>query len=527
MQNSTEFELERAELEAVLSSEAFARSSKVAQILKYVCEAHFTGRSQEIKEYNIAIEVFGRPADFDQARDSIVRVEAHRLRKRLQEFYAGKGADHEMRIVLSPGNYVPQFVRRQGTSSVSASSLESAAVFAEPGVPSSLAPLEQSQSARRFRLLWRYTLAAVMILVIGAVVYARLPHQAAWLPAKSGAGTVAADSSSEEVRILAGAADTNIVDHYGNTWYGDRYFNGGTVRAVPPRPIAYTQDPALFYHLREGDFSYDIPLQNRSYELRLYFAETIFGENNVAGGGESSRVFRIFANAKTLDDGLDVIADAPGSNTANIKVFKDVRPAADGKLHLAFATVTNDVAFVNAIEIAPSEPGAIRPIRILAREIGYTDENNRVWSSDRYFHNGVLAPRTVPVAGTEEQELYHSERFGNFSYVIPVAKNGRYTVTMKFCESRPGLDAAGGTDYRIFDVLFNGRILLGNFDIFKEAGSLRALDKTFVGLEPNAQGKLNFTFTPTRNYAEINAIEVMDETSRRPSGSRIHGPLHR
>ncbi|HEX3876834.1 MAG TPA: malectin domain-containing carbohydrate-binding protein, partial [Bryobacteraceae bacterium] len=129
--------------------------------------------------------------------------------------------------------------------------------------------------------------------------------------------------------------------------------------------------------------------------------------------------------------------------------------------------------------------------------------------------------------GTEEQELYHSERFGNFSYVIPVAKNGRYTVTMKFCESRPGLDAAGGTDYRIFDVLFNGRILLGNFDIFKEAGSLRALDKTFVGLEPNAQGKLIFTFTPTRNYAEINAIEVMDETSRRPSGSRIHGPLHR
>jgi hypothetical protein len=66
------------------------------------------------------------------------------------------------------------------------------------------------------------------------------------------------------------------------------------------------------------------------------------------------------ANAKPLDDDpLDVIADAPGSSTADIKVFKDVHPAADGKLHLALATTQNDIPFVNAIEIAPSEPGSI------------------------------------------------------------------------------------------------------------------------------------------------------------------------
>jgi hypothetical protein len=523
MENRTEFKQERAELEVVLSSDVFARSHKVAQILKYVCEAHFAGRSHEIKEYNIAIDVFGRRADFDQAHDSIVRVEAHRLRKRLQEFYSGEGAGHEMRIVLSPGNYVPQFVRRIGASSVSYPSLESTAVVAESVAHSAPAPPAPSHPGRGFRLLWLCALAAVVIVLIGSFVYARRPHRAA-----AGA-SFPVDSSRKEVRILAGATGTNIVDHYGNTWYGDRYFNGGTVRVVTPRPIAYTQDPSLFYHLRQGDFSYDIPLQNGSYELRLYFAETIFGENNAAGGGETSRAFRILANAKPLDDDpLDVIADAPGSNTADIKVFKDVQPAADGKLHLAFATVGNDVAFVNAIEIAPSEPGAIRPIRILAREIGHTDENNRVWSSDRYFHNGVLVPRSVPVAGADEQELYHSERVGNFSYVIPVAKNGRYAVTMKFCEAWHGAEApGGGAGSRIFDVLFNGRTLLGNFDIFQEAGSLRALDKTFKGLEPNAQGKLIFTFTPTRNYAKINAIEVMDEAWRRPSEPRTHGPLER
>src|ERR1039457_915039 len=103
---------ERAELEAVLSSEAFARSPIVAQMLKYICERHFSGQSHEIKEYNIAVDAFGRQPNFDQTRDSIVRVEAHRLRKRLQEYYQQQGAGHQIQIILPPGNYVPQFIRR-------------------------------------------------------------------------------------------------------------------------------------------------------------------------------------------------------------------------------------------------------------------------------------------------------------------------------------------------------------------------------------------------------------------------------
>src|ERR1035441_6764236 len=108
----SDLQAERAELGAVLSSDAFARSPIVAQMLKYICERHFSGQAHEIKEYNIAVEAFGRPANFDQARDSIVRVEAHRLRKRLQEYYLQQGAGHQIQIILPPGNYVPQFIRR-------------------------------------------------------------------------------------------------------------------------------------------------------------------------------------------------------------------------------------------------------------------------------------------------------------------------------------------------------------------------------------------------------------------------------
>jgi len=80
---------ERAEVEAVLASDIFLRSPTVAQMLKYICEQHLGGQGHDVKEYNIAVEAFGRPPDFDQSRDSIVRVEAHRLRKRLQEYYSG------------------------------------------------------------------------------------------------------------------------------------------------------------------------------------------------------------------------------------------------------------------------------------------------------------------------------------------------------------------------------------------------------------------------------------------------------
>ena len=247
--------------------------------------------------------------------------------------------------------------------------------------------------------------------------------------------------------------------------------------------------------------------------MRLYFAEMVYGEDNVAGGGESTRLFGILANNQQLVRYFDPISDAQGSNTADIKVFRDIQPGDDGMLHLQFAASVNNVPFVNGIEIVPSQPGAIRPIRILARDSAFTDEKNRLWSADRYFHGGMLVERHDPVAGADDEGLYQNERFGNFSYVIPVALGGRYDVTLKFCEDWIGPDRprAGGAGTRVFDVLFNGRLLLANFDIFKQVGSLHALDKTFKGLEPNAQGKLIFTFTPIRDYAMVDAIEVVDE----------------
>jgi hypothetical protein len=361
--------------------------------------------------------------------------------------------------------------------------------------------------------MWYALAALALAIAIPSFFWVRSGRQKSAPVPQAAQASVPALSPQGEVRILAGFTAGQLVDHYGNTWSGDRYYDGGEERKVARRHIANTLDPDIFSHWRQGSFSYHIPLKKGVYEMRLYFAEMVYGEDNVAGGGEATRVFQVLANNQELIRYFDVINDASGSNTADIKVFRDIQPGDDGMLHLQFAASLNNNPFVNGIEIVPSQPGAIRPIRILARDSAFTDEKNRPWSADRYFHGGMLVERHDPVAGADDEELYQNERFGNFSYMIPVALGGRYDATLKFCENWIGPDRprAGGAGTRVFDVLFNGRLLLANFDVFKQVGSLHALDKTFKGLEPNAQGKLIFTFTPTRDYAMVNAIEVVDE----------------
>jgi hypothetical protein len=57
------------------------------------------------------------------------------------------------------------------------------------------------------------------------------------------------------------------------------------------------------------------------------------------------------------------------------------------------------------------------------------------------------------------------------------------------------------------------RALLKNFDIYKEAGGEnRAIGKTFRGIDPNPQDKLVLSFVPVKNYACVNAIEIMPDT---------------
>lgn len=102
-----------AELERVLGSKGFAGAERQRRMLRYIVEQTLAGRTAELKEYAVGIEVFDRDEKYDPRLDSIVRVEAGRLRSRLDEYYNGDGASAPLRITLPRGGYVAQFEPRQ------------------------------------------------------------------------------------------------------------------------------------------------------------------------------------------------------------------------------------------------------------------------------------------------------------------------------------------------------------------------------------------------------------------------------
>ncbi len=509
----------RDELEAVLSSELFVRAPSLAQFLNYICAKSLNGEAAEIKEYSIAVEALGRPAGFDQKEDAIVRVEAHRLRKRLKQYYETAGAGHSVQIVVPPGQYVPQFVPKSAVAVMNIPEPTEAAIAESPanasGERRALAPVieilppEPALAAPGHRRLWTGIAIVAVLAVAAALMLARRDPAVTAETGNAGPPTPAAGPDGS-VRIACGLLGPNYVDSLGNVWAGDRYAKGGVIASSPQEHILRTRDPVLFRNRREGDFRYDIPLEPGVYELRLYFAERVFGGGNLAGGGETARLFHIFANGAPLIEFLDVIADAGGSNTADVRVFAGISPASDGLLHLQFSSF-KEKAFVNAIEINPGVPEGMRPVRIVVGDSSYRDRNGNLWSGDRFSSGGQLVTRPAPEGA--DLELYRTERFGNFSYAIPAAP-GRYTVNLYFTESwfGPGKPAAGGAGSRSFDVYCNGLALLRNFDIYRTAGGPdRPIVKTFHGLTPNAQGKLVLSFVPVENYASLNAIEVIAE----------------
>lgn len=100
----------RAELARIIESADFDASDRNRRFLAYVVEETLAGRAERIKAYAIATTVFGRDHNFDSQLDSIVRIEAGRLRRSLELYYLTAGAKDTVRIVVPRGTYVPDFV---------------------------------------------------------------------------------------------------------------------------------------------------------------------------------------------------------------------------------------------------------------------------------------------------------------------------------------------------------------------------------------------------------------------------------
>src|SRR5262249_43363559 len=112
------FSEEQDELAVLLKSKTFVRAPLLSRVLSYVCEQYFLGKAAAVKEYSIGTQALGRGPDFDPSTDSIVRVMASRLRKRLVEYYAAEGAGHQIKIFLPETGYIPLFVKEPAAEAI-------------------------------------------------------------------------------------------------------------------------------------------------------------------------------------------------------------------------------------------------------------------------------------------------------------------------------------------------------------------------------------------------------------------------
>ena len=142
----------RAHLTELLRSQAFASSPRLRQFLTFIVERTLEGDEDGLKEYVIATTVYGRDVTYDPQIDSTVRVEASRLRKRLQEFYENEGRNSTLEIQLPKGRYVPVFAERRAVETP----LPEVAPATEPELPVA-APRASNRSAA-----WLSILASVL-----------------------------------------------------------------------------------------------------------------------------------------------------------------------------------------------------------------------------------------------------------------------------------------------------------------------------------------------------------------------------
>jgi hypothetical protein len=505
----------------VVSSSTFEKSPKLRAFLIYVCRCAFDNEPAAATEQQIGIHVFGRSPGYNPNEDNIVRSQARLLRLKLEHHFSNEGSHEAVLITIPKGRYLPSFEERDhGT------------LTTHPPVPGVDRPKQSRRSYLKALLVMVSVVFGVGIVWLAGTAL-RSKESSSIQPAIAAVhrhqpevARGAAVPVDGEVRIAAGNTGAPYIDIRGRRWDSDQFYNGGVSGPGPQELFPPVSDPSLFGNLRQGaatetsapqaqnEFRYDIPVKSGVYELRLFFADP--ARQTVPESGEDAqnlRHFQVNLNGRPILMGFDPIADA-GQASVDIRAFKDVSPAADGRVHLQFVPA-GERPFVSAIELTPGTRGKLKPIRFSARKSDFVDGDGIEWDADNYFIGGRTTSYSNSEPDTKIPELYSVERYGNFGYAIPVSQ-GSYTVKLHFMESFFGPSVptglCRGAGCRVFDVTCNGEMLLKDFDIFQAAGgAFRPLVRTFHNLHPNGQGKLLLSFLPKVNYAEVRAIEVIDE----------------
>jgi hypothetical protein len=221
---ASEPDILREQAASIVRSGALGRSRSYARLLEFLVECARSGRTP--KELEIAMEVFGRGADFDPSQDSMVRVYAHNLRQKLEHYYATTGRNESRQLLLSRGEY-----------RISLAESDEPAETVEPPAPVAPAPAQPAavpEQPRSAFTRWRLAASGAALLVLGLALGAAIVIESE--PAAPASVAVAkspiwADMLDDDLPILVVVGDYYIygeLDEHGDVTRLVRDFNVGS-----------------------------------------------------------------------------------------------------------------------------------------------------------------------------------------------------------------------------------------------------------------------------------------------------------
>jgi hypothetical protein len=163
--------LVRKELAELLKTDYFANSKRYPALLLYVVEKTLEGRSEDLKERVLGIEVFQREPDYDTNSDTIVRVTAGEVRKRLAVIYHESEFEHAVQITLPAGSYVPEFYLAT-LSDTPASPSETDLVISRDNLPLESEDFSPVQPSASFVLTQNRRAAGIVLALLTVACFA-------------------------------------------------------------------------------------------------------------------------------------------------------------------------------------------------------------------------------------------------------------------------------------------------------------------------------------------------------------------
>jgi TolB-like protein/Tfp pilus assembly protein PilF len=190
----------QTQLERILRSRTFASAPVLRQMLRYVVDRTLEGRTDELKEYALGVDVFGRGASFDPRVDTIVRVQARHLRAKLERYYNTEGRTDPVLIEIPKGRYVvsvgPLPARVAETSAASEATTRDTIASPDASVRSVPTARRRLASSRLLTLLAAG--AAVSVIAIGWSLYGGRDGKAARQPAISSLAVLPLENLSSD-----------------------------------------------------------------------------------------------------------------------------------------------------------------------------------------------------------------------------------------------------------------------------------------------------------------------------------------